>query len=91
MMNNKTQRKLINHKILNDIISYFESRNVKVEVKNHDNFHMVITGEERIVNFYPTTGTINCNPSKKYKPFKLKGAKHETAIKRVVDLANIGY
>lgn len=85
-------RMFVDHEVLQDIKDYFYDRNVEVEVKNCKNYHMVITGSERIVNFYPTTGTISCNPCSKHKkPFNLRGAKHETALKRVVDLANIGY
>lgn len=76
---------------LDEILNFFEERKVQVEVKNRDNYHMVVTGDERVVNFYPTTGTINCNPCKKYRAFSLKGARHEVALNRVVDLANIGY
>ena len=81
----------IDHNKLQEILSYFKDRKVKVKVNNTDNYHMTITGDERTVHFYPTTGTINCNPCDKYKPFKLRGAHHETALARVVDLANIGY
>lgn len=84
-------RNKIDHKSLDYILSYLKGRKVLVEIKNYKNYHMVITGSERVVNFYPTTSTISCNPDGKHKPFNLRGAKLETALKRVVDLANIGY
>lgn len=74
-------------KIVNDFIS----KGFKAELKNVKNYHIVVTGEKRIVNYYPTTGTVQCNPAEGFKPFKLIGAKHDMAILRVADLARYGY
>lgn len=37
---------------LDEILNFFEERKVQVEVKNRDNYHMVVTGDEQVVNFY---------------------------------------
>ena len=81
----------VNYKKLEDILRYFEERKVQARVVNYKNKHIVVTGAVRVVNFYASTSTITCDPCDKFKPFKLLGAKHETAMKRVVDIANIGY
>jgi len=88
----RLHRVFIDHKKLEEILDFFEDRKVTVEVANRKNYHLIVTGTERVVNFYPTTGTISCNPCKKHKKaFNLKDTKHETALNRVVDIANIGY
>jgi hypothetical protein len=85
------KRVIVNHKKLKEIISFFESKNLTVVINNTKNYHMTITGELRIVQFYPTTGTVNCQPCKKYKAVKLRDSNPEFAMNRVVDLANLGW
>lgn len=91
MIKNKRIRISISMGRAKEIMEHFKNKGFKVELKNIDNFHMVITGEKRVVNFYPSTGTIQCNPAKGLKPFKLIGAKPETALLRVADIARHGY
>ncbi len=91
MSENKRIRISISIERAIEILNDFRAKGFKAEMKNSANFHMVITGEKRVVNFYPTTGTVQCNPAEGFKPFKLIGAKPETAILRVADLARYGY
>lgn len=88
-----THRYEMTHEKARNIMDYFESRKVSVVLKNSDNFHMVITGATRVVNFYPSTGTVSCNRKKdlKLKPITIRNMKHETALMRVVDIAEHGY
>lgn len=85
------KRNIIDYKAKQALIARFEAANCTVQVLNSKNHHMKITGEARVVEFYPTTGTVNAGKTKTSKPVTLRYANFEYAISRVIDLAVHGY
>jgi hypothetical protein len=75
------------------IVESFIQLGVSVTILNLKNRHMRITGKSRDVDFYANTGTIHARPVKnKFPEFKsLRGLNLDSAILKVVDIANNGY
>ncbi len=75
------------------IVESFIQLGVSVTILNSKNRHMRITGKAREVDFYANTGTIHARPVKnKFPEFKsLRGLDLNSAILKVVDIANNGY
>ena len=80
-----------------ELLNYFQERGLQVTIKDNlvglsKNRHTIVKGKARTVHFYPTTGTIYCDPVKsKFKPYRLKEANFQRALERVVGLSNLGY
>jgi len=85
------KRNTIDYQARNQLIKMFEDAGCTVQVMNNKNHHLKVTGNARVVEFYPTTGTINANRTCDSKPYTARGMSLARAVNRVVGLATHGY
>lgn len=84
-------KNVIDYEKKKELIAFFEQKGLTVKLNHSKNSHMTITGKVRRVEFYPTTGTVNCIQSNNLKPCTFREMELSKALERVVTLANIGY
>lgn len=60
-----------------------------VRIRSEQNMHMTIRGTSRKVDYYPTTGTIIANPTRKFpKATRLRGLDFERGMQHIRNLSN---
>ena len=84
-------KNIIDHNKHAEICDFFTSRGLTIKTYFSKNRHMTVTGKVRRVEFYPTTGTVNCIAANGLKPCTFRDMELNKALERVVTLANIGY
>ena len=77
---------------LEQMVAHLVDKGCAVQICNHKNQHLKVTGKVRVVNYYGTTGTVYAEEVEGVHPmYKQRGMELVRSLERTVALANVGY